>query len=250
MAARTPFAAAVLTAALLFRPGAALAHKVNVFAVAEAGALTGEGYFANGSKAQACPVELRDASGRVAATARTGKDGSFRLELPPGLTPPLTLVLKAGDGHQADYTLTAADLGPVSSPPDGPGRAPAVAPGGVAGPQAVAPPGAAASGGAAMSAAAEPGRMHTAPAASAQAASPPGSAAAPATPALPLDEARLQALVERAAAKAVEEKLAPLRLELARLAAQAEGNRVRDIAGGLGWIAGLVGLAAWFKRRR
>lgn len=216
------FAAALLAALLWAWAAEALAHRVSVFAVAQGGVISGEGYYANGTKAQGALVELRDASGALAAQTRTRPDGTFSLDVPQGATPPLTVVLKAGDGHQSDYTLTAKDLGQgVAASPSAP-------------PASASPPDAAPA--AAPAQAPAPAPLQ----ASAQA-----SAQAPA-----LDEARLQALVEQAAAKALEGQLAPLRLELARLAAQAEGNRLRDIVGGLGWIMGLAGLAAWFKRKR
>jgi nickel transport protein len=63
-----------------------------------------------------------------------------------------------------------------------------------------------------------------------------------------MDEARIAALMEAAAARAVEEKLTPLKLELARMAEREQASRLRDIIGGIGWIVGLVGIAAWFKR--
>lgn len=184
--------------------GEARAHKVNVFAVVQGGQVMGEGYFSGGGRAMNCPVEILDAAGAVVASAVTGPDGAFSAPLPAGAKPPLKVVLKAGEGHQNDFTLTAADMGAQ-------GPAPAPAP-------AAAP-------------VQEPGR----PAAQG--------------PALGgLDEASLTALVETATARAVEEKLAPLRLELARMAAQDGAARLRDIVGGLGWIIGLVGVVAWFKR--
>lgn len=187
--------------------GEARAHKVNVFAVVQGGQVMGEGYFSGGGRAMNCPVEILDAAGAVVASAVTGPDGAFSAPLPAGAKPPLKVVLKAGEGHQNDYTLTAADMGaqaPASAP------APAAAP---------------------STPVQEPGR----PAAQGQA---PGG----------MDEASLTALVEAATARAVEEKLAPLRLELARMAAQDGAARLRDIVGGLGWIIGLVGVVAWFKR--
>jgi len=188
----------LLFAQLLASP--ALAHRVNVFAVAENGVLVGEGYFSGGGKAMDSLVEVLDPSGAVLAQGRTGADGSFSIPLPAAFAPPLRVVLKAGEGHQGDYTLTAQDLGQPAP------ASPAAAPSG-----------------------------------------PPVSAPVP-----PMDDARLSALVERAVARAVpgivEEKLAPLRLQLARMAEQDQSARLRDIVGGLGWIIGLVGIAAWFKR--
>jgi nickel transport protein len=192
-------------AALLLLATPALAHKVNVFAVAENGMIAGEGYFSGGAKAQNSTVEIVDAQGRLIAQGMTGPDGAFRIPLPMGAGAPLTVVLKAGDGHQNDFTLTAQDLDQSAQaktlPPPTPGALPI-----------------------------------------------PGVTQAPAPTPPPVDESRLAALVEAATAKAVEEKLTPLKLELARLAAQGQSTRVQDIVGGIGWIVGLVGIAAWFKR--
>jgi len=181
-----------------------------------------------------------NAKGELLAQAMTGADGAFRLPLPPGAGAPLTVVLKAGDGHQNDFTLTAKDLGQNpgqtgSLPPPTPG---ALAIPGVtraAGVPAQAPDAASAS---------VPGQAP----AKASTQTPESAGSASASVAAPLDEARLSALVEAAAARAVEEKLTPLKLELARMAAQEQSTRMRDIIGGIGWIIGLVGVAAWFKR--
>ncbi|MFP5239646.1 MAG: hypothetical protein ACLGQW_07445, partial [Acidobacteriota bacterium] len=205
--AAIPLLACLLCAA----PG--LAHKVNVFAVAENGALVGEAYFSGGGKAMDSPIEVQDASGAVVAQGRTGADGAFRIPLPAAFTPPLRVVLKAGEGHQNDYTLTAQDLGLTAG-----AASPASVPAAASSPTA----GSAASGPAASG-----------PAASSPAASGP----APAAPGATMDEARLAALVEQAVAKAVppivEEKLAPLRLQLTRMAEQDQSARMRDIVGGL-----------------
>ncbi|WP_243439458.1 cobalamin biosynthesis protein CbiL [Fundidesulfovibrio soli] len=198
--------AALPLLACLLCAAPALAHKVNVFAVAENGALVGEAYFSGGGKALDSLIEVFDASGAVVAQGRTGADGAFRIPLPATFTPPLRVVLRAGEGHQNDYTLTAQDLGQDLGLPAQAARAP----------------------------------------------SSPASPVAQAAPAGTIDETRLAALVEQAVAKAVpaivEEKLAPLRLQLTRMAEQDQSARMRDIIGGLGWIIGLVGIAAWFKR--
>lgn len=209
----------VLAAFGLLWAGAALAHKVNVFAVAEGGAVSGEGYFSGGAKAQNVPVEILDASGGVIAQGVTEKDGTFKIPLPASVSPPLKIVLKAGDGHQNDFTLTAKDLGQ---------GAPAPAP--------AAPP---------VASGQTPGAA-SAPPATGAAQAMASASGSPAT--LPLDEARLAALIEAAVAKAVDEKLAPLRLQLSRMAEADQSARMQGIIGGIGWIIGLVGIAAWFKR--
>lgn len=206
----------LLVLALLGFFGAdAQAHKVNVFAVAENGVVTGEGYFSGGAKAQNSTVEIRSALGDMVAQGMTGTDGTFRVALPSGAQAPLTVVLKAGEGHQSTFTLKAEDLG-QSNPPQAP---------------------------------AETG-MDTAPpvaSAGAEAATPGKAPGVPVSTALPaMDEARLTMLMDAAVAKAV----TPLRLELAKLAERDQGAQLQGIIGGLGWIIGLVGIAAWFKRPR
>lgn len=189
------FALALAPLLTLLAPSPVLAHKVNLFAVAEKGVITGEAYFGGGGKALNSTVEIYDASGRLAATAATGQDGAFSLPVPEGAKPPLRLVLKAGEGHGNDFTLTAADLGQAAN------------------------------------------------------AAPPAQAAkAPAAPPAAPGAAELAAAVEAAAARILDEKLAPVKLELARLAAREDSARLRDVVGGIGWIVGLVGIVAWFKR--
>ncbi|KAF0235177.1 MAG: hypothetical protein FD177_336 [Desulfovibrionaceae bacterium] len=248
--AREARIAGLVSGALVFMlwAGVALAHKVNVFAVVEGGAVSGEGYFAGGAKAQKVPVEILDASGAVIAQGVTEKDGTFKILLPSQFLPPLKVVLKAGDGHQNDFTLTAQDLA-LAAPagvPASAAQAPVAAPT-PAFPATVSPsaasgqvPGAtqaSSSSGAATASVPQATGLGQIPAQA------PGSATA-----VPLDEARLTALIEAAVAKAVDEKLAPLKLQLARMAEQDQSARMRDIIGGLGWIIGLVGIAAWFKR--
>lgn len=222
----------VLAAIGLLWAGVALAHKVNVFAVAEGGAVSGEGYFSGGAKAQNVPVEIHDASGAVIAQGVTEKNGTFKITLPASVSPPLKVVLKAGDGHQNDFTLTAQDLASAAL---------------------AAPPTASAVQGAGVPVASQASSSSGAATASAPPATGAGQVLAPASgspAAAPLDEARLTALVEAAVAKSIDEKLAPLKLQLARMAEQDQSARMRDIIGGIGWIIGLVGIAAWFKRPR
>lgn len=82
----------------------------------------------------------------------------------------------------------------------------------------------------------------------AEAPSAPSSAAADA-PALPPAAVSLTpAELEQAIEKALDRKLAPVVKMMAEL--QTPRVRVSDVLGGLGWILGLAGLAAWLKSRR
>ena len=49
--------------------------------------------------------------------------------------------------------------------------------------------------------------------------------------------------------QALRAELAPLKLQMARLANR-DRVSLRDVIGGLGWIAGLAGLALWWRSRR
>lgn len=82
----------------------------------------------------------------------------------------------------------------------------------------------------------------------------PAKQAQPAAQAAPpkLDQAELEALVaratEQAVERAVEKKLAPLRQMLERQAG--DGPRMVEIVGGIGYILGLFGVAAFFAARK
>lgn len=207
--------------ALLVFPAAAQAHKVSVFAYLENGAIKGEGYFSSGDKAQDSEVDILDAQGKVVAHGQTDKQGLFSIPLPAGAGAPLKVLLKAGMGHQGDYTLSAADLGQPdqAAPAARASEAPADS---AAGEAPVAPSGAQAT--------------DTAPA-------PAEAKMAAAAPAL--DSAQLEA----ALAKVLDQKLKPLNLEMAKLANQ-RGVTLQDIVGGIGYIVGLMGLAAYLKSRK
>jgi nickel transport protein len=196
-----------LTGMFLCLAAPAGAHKVSVFAYVENGRIMGEGYFADGAKAQGAAVTVTDASGRELAKAETGRDGAFSLPL-PSASAPLTVIIMASEGHRNQYVLTAADIGAASQ-----------APGPTSG-QASAQPAA------------------QAPVASAAAASAP----AVRTP----DAAELAEAVD----KLVEARLAPIKAQLARLVELGDKVGVKDVVGGLGWILGLFGVAAYFASRR
>jgi nickel transport protein len=59
--------------------------------------------------------------------------------------------------------------------------------------------------------------------------------------------APLPAEIEKAFEKALDKKLAPIRRTLAEM--QEQKVRLTDVLGGLGYIFGLAGAAAYFKRK-
>ncbi|MBI5522883.1 MAG: hypothetical protein HY910_09655 [Desulfarculus sp.] len=179
---------------LALAPGLAKAHKVNVFAYVEEGSIKGEGYFAGGDKAQSALVEIVDSQGRILGSAQTNGQGLFSLERPADATGPLRVVLKAGQGHQGEYTLGAAELGGAAAP------APT---------------------------AQTPG-------------TPVQTAASGAAP--------LPAELEERLGRLLDQRLQPLTAQVAKLAGE-RGVGLPDVVGGLGYILGLMGLAAYLKSR-
>ncbi|MCB2185265.1 MAG: hypothetical protein KQJ78_02530 [Deltaproteobacteria bacterium] len=184
-----------LSAWLSWAPVPAWAHRVKIFAYLEGGLIKGEAYMPGGGKAQDCPVEVYDAGGKLATTVKTDPTGKFSLK-PPDAPPPLKLVLKAGAGHQAEFTLSARDLGREA--------------------------------GGSVATAAAP--------------APAATAAAPAV----VSDAALAATLGRV----LDQKLAPISAQLARLAEANDNITLHDAVGGLGWIMGLLGAAMYFRGRR
>mgnify|MGYP000914534260 CR=1 FL=1 len=196
----TRLIAAVALAALLV-PLAAQAHKVGIYGYMEGGKVQGRAYFAGGGKAVNSPIQVSDGAGQVLGDYTTDSEGNFSFPLPAGVTPPLKLVLKASQGHQASHELSAEELGLAG------GKGPAET---------------------TDQASATAGRDGSKPAVAAN---------------LSRDDVRQ--VVEQA----LQAQLAPLNAQVARLAGEREVT-VHDIAAGIGYIIGLMGMAAWFMSRR
>ena len=213
----TLFVAIALVAAQA-RP--ALAHRVNVFAWVEGGAIRCESSFSSGNPARDTKVTVTSAAnGAVLGTGITDAKGRCALPITPEMRAgkaDLVIEVQAGEGHRNVWTMPAEEYlsAPVATAqPDAQGG-PAVEPASTAqdAPKAPAP------------------AVSTARA---------GSGAA-----TTLDEAALRRIV----AESVAEQVAPLRHSLAAM--QSDGPRMADVAGGIGYIVGLAGIALWARSRR
>ena len=203
------FAAATLGILIVNVP--AMAHKVNVFAYVEGDKVVVEGYFGGKVKAQNCAVEVFDESGKKIREGRTDEKGlyTFKLADLPAFSGSLKIVLEASMGHKAQYTLSAADI-----PGSGKKNAPLTAQSRETKPEQTLP-------------------------------RPP----APASTQV-VDQAALTAALE----SVMDKKLAPITRMLGKqekllLEEKFGGPKLTDIIGGIGWIVGLVGLAAFFWGR-
>ncbi|HMM37500.1 MAG TPA: hypothetical protein PKB11_01975 [Desulfovibrio sp.] len=108
-------AARIALAALLVLCAAlpALAHKVNIFAYAENGAIHTESSFGGKRAVNQGGVEVRDtATGAVLLSGVTDDDGKWSFPIPAEFRekrPGLTLVVKAGEGHQGQWEMKPED---------------------------------------------------------------------------------------------------------------------------------------------
>lgn len=198
------FAATAVCLTVLWTAAPADAHRVNIFAYVDGNDVVVECGFNRSAKVKQGSVEVFDAgTDTKLLEGRTDDDGKFRFPIPAADIRSgrgLRIHINAGEGHQNDWIIDAAELG---------GASPSVAP---AKPSAV-----------------------------------PVSSAATPDPLARGDWATPED-VERIVDKALNARLAPINRLLAE---QTEaGPRLADIIGGIGWIFGLAGVAAYFRRRR
>jgi nickel transport protein len=192
-----------LAALILLIAGAALAHRVNVFAWVDGDTVFVESKYPDGTRVHGGVIRVLDSAGKELLNGRTNDQGEFSFKVPK--QDDLTVVLEAGMGHRGDWPLSRQELSPAGAPPASTAAAPS-------------PP--------------DP-----------QTASPPPAATEPAAGPSPAAGDAVAQAVE----KALDRKLAPVMKMLAEM--QEQKVRPSDVLGGIGYIVGLVGMAAYFKRK-
>lgn len=99
------------TSLLALGASEAFAHRVNVFAYAEDGAVVVTGKFSTGSVARGALVTVTGEDGRAVMTGKTDDKGAVRLRLPVGFkAETLRVKLNAGEGHVGFWTLGKDDF--------------------------------------------------------------------------------------------------------------------------------------------
>lgn len=93
---------------LLIMAGTASAHRVNVFAWVEGDKIHVESKFAGGKKVKAGKVVVLDLQGNELLSGLTNDQGEFSFKIP--MRTDLKIVLSAGQGHQAHWTIPAAEI--------------------------------------------------------------------------------------------------------------------------------------------
>lgn len=93
---------------LLMFSGTALAHKVNLFAYAEAGKVYTESYFPDGRPVEGGKVLVYDSQDNLLLEGVTDKEGLFSFPVPK--VDDLTIVIEATMGHKNSFKLKKADV--------------------------------------------------------------------------------------------------------------------------------------------
>ncbi len=184
---------------------AALAHRVNVFAYVEGGEVVVECSYSKSKRVNRGAIEVLSLqSGETLLTGETDEAGHFRFPVPEAARETgsgLRIVLKAGEGHQNEWVVDAAEFMNAES----------------------------------------------GPAIASDATQTVGEKEQPAPEAVPAPGALSRGDVEEIVNAALDAKLAPIRRAV--LERTEDGPGMREIIGGIGWIFGLVGVAAYFKSR-
>ena len=100
--------ALVLTLAIFFTAGPALAHSSVVWAYAENGQVFVEAFFANGSKIQDSKVVILDENEKIIQEGKTDKEGKFSYK--PKSLKKQTIVVVASESHSGTFELSEEDL--------------------------------------------------------------------------------------------------------------------------------------------
>lgn len=107
-----------LTAIILFcAASAALAHSVSLWAYVEKGRVYVEAFFSDGAKVQDGPICVVDAKGKKLLEGKTDKEGKF--DFIPPVKEEMTILLRLGGGHGAEFKLKAKDFKETNMPDKG-----------------------------------------------------------------------------------------------------------------------------------
>lgn len=199
---------------LIAREVPALAHRVNVFAYAEGDKVFVECSYSKSKKVNGGAITVSDAgTGEALLTGKTDAEGLFSFTVPDAAKKrgaDLKITLVAGEGHQNDWLVAAREYGGGKGP--------------------------------------ESAKAGEPVAATATQSSQPAENTVSSSGALEGRFACDKDAIALAVEAAVEKKIAPLRRMLVE--EKEAGPGMTEIVGGVGWIFGLVGVAAYFKSRK
>jgi len=194
------------------------AHKVMVFGYFEGEQVHLEGYFADGKKAKNSLVEVFDKGGQKLLEGKTDEQGVFTFPAPD--VPEIKVVLTASMGHRAECSVELKKQSPAREAVPTQSEKPVKK----AGKEAVADR---------KSVKDQPAE---APLVGQKNDTLPGAIA--------VNEDRIRAIIS----EELDRKLAPLHREVAMI--EDKKTSLTDIIGGIGYIAGIMGVIMYFKMRK
>jgi nickel transport protein len=185
----------------------ASAHRVNIIARVDGDTVIAEAYLSGGAKITGARTEVFDSSGKKILEGTTDNKGiySFKLSEVRSVQGDLRILLHAGMGHEAEYTLPVSELRTIAVP----------------------------------TTAGSPRKEKEIE-----------GSAKPDRIVQTNDLETMKSVVSQA----VEEKIEPLMKMVAiqqkmLLEERLKGPTIAEIVGGIGWILGIVGIAAYFMGR-
>jgi nickel transport protein len=197
----------VYTCFSLLAAHAAFAHRVSVFAWVDGNKIYLESKFAGGRPVKSGKVVVTDPQGVELLTGVTNDEGEFSFKIPQRTD--LKIVLIAGQGHQAEWTVRKSEMEDMPSATLSEAGAEKVG-----------------TDGQTKSAVKNPG------------------VEGPALPGTGISPDELEAVI----GSVMDRKLKPITRMLADL--QQKGPSIKDIFAGIGYIFGLVGVAAYVQNRK
>lgn len=84
------------------------AHRVNVFAWVEGDSVFVESKFSGSKRVNAAEIIVTDGSGTQLLSGKTDENGKFSFKIPQKSD--LKIVLLAGTGHRAEWTIAASEI--------------------------------------------------------------------------------------------------------------------------------------------
>lgn len=192
----------------LFISENAMAHRVTVFAWVEGDTVFVESKFSGGKKVKDGTIVVTDSSGVELITGKTNDRGEYSFKIPRRTE--LRITLKAGMGHQAEWTIPLEEIESTTPAAD------------ISAKETIAT------------------EEHRAPEAGPQEQPSWEQTQAPEGPSL----AEFESMVERT----LDKKLKPVLKMLAD--SREKEPTIGEILGGIGYIIGLVGIAAYFRSRK
>ncbi|WP_022668358.1 hypothetical protein [Desulfospira joergensenii] len=196
--------------------GNALAHKVTVFAWVEGDTVFGETKFSGGKRAKNAEIIVWDKSGNELLRTRTEENGEFSFQIPKKCAMRIELI--AGMGHKGEWTIPLEEIGEIGE--------------------------AAATDNSVSEKNRDEAKQESEAPSLVQVEKPTSQEAQ-----VPfLNKAELEAIVEKSVEKSLNKKITPLIKMMADL--EQKDPSFSEIAGGIGYIFGLMGLALYFKSRK